>query len=434
MLVNVVAMIAFWVLVNIVLAYQLHLSGNMLWRKETLRPLESPAVTAHRERQEINGGKKKIEHATAYPGNSGDHSDQHSTNLEPEDSKEDSNSDVPPATPEPTASKKKKKKGGSDPLPSSIGNSINAAITPPVTVDDAGTGEITFFVIGDWGGPGREPQQNVAKAMDIIATSELPKVRRHVDFFVSTGDNMYEDGVSSVHDRRFRRNYEEVYKYPSQQARWYMSLGNHDHGAHGVMRDVQAEVNYTQISSRWYLPSTYYTQRLFLNSSIAQESTASRGADDPFLELFVIDTYDVSPRITRMTDKQVAWLGTVLAKSTATWKIVVGHRPLFSAGKKHGSSPYMQKLLKPLFAKYRVAAYLCGDDHELQVMQDDGVLYLLSGGGARAKKDLDKKIAQTVFHAGVHGFMQVSINASHMEVGVFNMRAEKLYTHFHPNT
>jgi hypothetical protein len=134
-----------------------------------------------------------------------------------------------------------------------------------------------------------------------------------------------------------------------------------------------------------------------------------------------------------MTDKQVAWLDKALGSSNALWRIVIGHRPLFSAGKKHGSSPYMQKLLKPLFAKYNVSAYLCGDDHELQVMQSDDVMYLLSGGGARAKKDLDKRIPQTVFHAGVHGFMQLSLNQTHVEVGVFNMRAELLYTYYHAN-
>jgi tartrate-resistant acid phosphatase type 5 len=419
-LLNVVAMIAFWVAVNIVIAYQLHQSGTLLWRKES--PLRL-------QREEALRKAVHAPHASAAGA-----SDE-SLHLEPEDSKsEDSSAGAHSnvaavATPEPTGKKKKKKKGGSDPLPASIGNSLAAAVTEPVVIDDRNTGEITFFAIGDWGGPAHEPQLSVAKAMDMVAESVLPRTRRRLDFIVSTGDNMYEDGVSSVHDRRFRRNFEDVYKYPSQQCRWYMSLGNHDHGAHGVMRDVQAEVNYTKLSKRWFLPSTYYTQKLHIRS----RDSARSAAPSDFLELFVIDTYDVSPRITRMTAKQVAWLENALANSTATWRVVVGHRPLFSAGKKHGSSPYMQKLLQPLFAKYKVSAYLCGDDHELQVMQEDGVLYLLSGGGARAKKDLDKRIPQTVFHAGVHGFMQLSLNQSHMEVGVFNMRAELLHTQFHLN-
>lgn len=309
-----------------------------------------------------------------------------------------------------------KKGGGGGGVARSIGNSLEAAKTSPVSIaDDC----LRFFVIGDWGGPGREPQRDVASAMDRIATHDA---QHKVQFVISTGDNMYEDGISGVHDKKLQRNYENVYTQPSLQVRWYMSLGNHDHGAHGVMRDAQAEVNYTKLSQRWFLPSTYYSQRFLV---------ANGGSETYIVDLFVLDTYDYSPRVTQMTEAQLTWFEKALQASVKTGshvRLVVGHRPLYSAGAKHGSSPYMQKKLEPYFAKYGVSAYMCGDDHELQVMRSKGVVHLLSGGGARAKKDLKPNgVPQTVFQAGVHGFMWVKVNRSDVDVEVYNRRAELLF-------
>ncbi|CUG94444.1 acid phosphatase, putative [Bodo saltans] len=136
-----------------------------------------------------------------------------------------------------------------------------------------------------------------------------------------------------------------------------------------------------------------------------------------------------------MTETQLRWFESTLSRSTADVKIVVGHRPLFSAGAKHGSSPYMQKKLEPVMVKYGVSAYLCGDDHELQVMQSKGVVHLLSGGGSRAKKDLKPNgIAQTVFQAGVNGFMWVAVKRSSLLVEVYNQHAEKLFDKAFPTT
>jgi tartrate-resistant acid phosphatase type 5 len=318
---------------------------------------------------------------------------------------------------------KKKKKKTPKPKPKnkiqkSKGNSLTAAVTKPHTIPKSQP-SISFLVVGDWGGPGRDPQKNVAKAMHTIANQP----NGTIDFIISTGDNMYEDGVENDQSKKFQRNFENVYVYPTQQCRWYMSFGNHDHGAHGVMRDAQGEVNYTRYSKRWYLPSTYYMQQLFVTdpSSLSKSTILT-------VDLFVLDTYDYSPYVTQMTEPQLKWFEKSLAKSTAHVKIVVGHRPMFSAGAKHGSSPYMRKVLEPLFRKYGVALYLCGDDHELQMMESEGVVHLLSGGGARAKHDLKKKgVPQTFFQSGVNGFMRVEVKKETLDVQVFNQFAERLF-------
>jgi tartrate-resistant acid phosphatase type 5 len=303
-----------------------------------------------------------------------------------------------------------------------------------------------FFVIGDWGGPGRQPQRDVAHAMDRTAELKLSALRRAtengsdsgvdqqpspaftsndvgdfngVDFVVSTGDNMYEDGVKDEFDHKFMTHFEQVYALPFlKNLTWFISLGNHDHGAHGVMRDVVGQIRYTKRSRRWFLPSTYYTQLFEVHDE------ASGGFR---IQLVVLDTYDTSPFMTKISAGQLRWFEETLRGSTADWIFVVGHRPIASAGRKHGSSPYLRARLLPAMARYGVTAYMCGDDHELQVLEADGVLLLLSGGGARAKSDLKAPLNETVFQAGVHGFMTVSVAAARVAVTVHDRTGTVLH-------
>lgn len=39
------------------------------------------------------------------------------------------------------------------------------------------------------------------------------------------------------------------------QSRWYVLCGNHDHYG-----NASAEVEYTKLSQRWYMPDLYYTE------------------------------------------------------------------------------------------------------------------------------------------------------------------------------
>lgn len=362
----------------------------------------------HHPQQHHNKAHRLEQHANGHAVNDDDVGSGEGEVSAHDDSREDDDSSDDAATVKPWRE---------DELPKSKGASEHAAMLEPVVFDARRT-SMSFMIIGDWGGPGRDPQRQVAAAMDEVAKRDFAhSAENPLDFVISTGDNMYEDGVASVHDVKFKRNFENVYTQPTLQCRWYQALGNHDRGAHGVIRDVIAQVNYTKLSKRWFLPSTHYAQRL---------EVPGGGYS---VELFVLDTYDVSPRLTRMTSKQLRWFDEALSNSTADWKIVVGHRPLFSAGSKHGSSPWMQKKLLPTMTKHRVAVYFSGDDHDLQVLREDGIWFAVSGGGARAKNDLKPSgVKQTVFQAGVHGFMHMLVqNATHAALSVYNKNSVRLF-------
>ena len=48
---------------------------------------------------------------------------------------------------------------------------------------------------------------------------------------------------------------QNVFTASSLQSRWYMVCGNHDHYG-----NASAQIEYTRLSKRWYMPNFYYTE------------------------------------------------------------------------------------------------------------------------------------------------------------------------------
>ncbi|GER53770.1 purple acid phosphatase, partial [Striga asiatica] len=74
-----------------------------------------------------------------------------------------------------------------------------------------------------------------------------------------------------------------------------------------------------------------------------------------------------------------------LRASNATWKIVVGHHPIRSIGKR-GDTQELVKLLLPILQANKVPIYINGHEHCLEHINNTGspIEFLTSGGGSRA--------------------------------------------------
>ena len=73
--------------------------------------------------------------------------------------------------------------------------------------------KLRFLAIGDFG-VGDETQAQVAEVLNSLVT----RSGRHqtpVDFILSTGDQIYPNGVKSDYDVRFQQFFEDMYTYPS---------------------------------------------------------------------------------------------------------------------------------------------------------------------------------------------------------------------------
>lgn len=260
-------------------------------------------------------------------------------------------------------------------------------------------GALEFSVIGDWGRNGEYFQKEVAKQLARAVTGI------NASFIISTGDNIYPDGVASVQDPLWKASFEDIfYEYPLSRS-WYAVLGNHDY--HG---NAQAQVDYTHVSQRWNMPARYYS----FKRKISPDAEA----------LFVfIDTNPLDPAsytasyakelIQQDSAAQKRWLEDVLADSSANirWKIVVGHHPLYTAGNRALNKPTLRAALEWVLEKYKVDIYLSGHEHHLQYYHPPGKYahHFISGAGSEANESLKPRGPQDFF-APIQGFMTFSVS------------------------
>ena len=187
---------------------------------------------------------------------------------------------------------------------------------------------------------------------------------------VSTGDNIYPDGVYSADDPQWKTKYENIYTTPTiKDLSWVAVLGNHDH-----RKSITAQVDYGKTNPKWIMPSPYFSHRL-------------KAPDETTVSLLCLDTQQVLQQKEGWED-QVKWFKDELPKHhESDWRIVVGHHPMRSYGH-YGDQAFMLEHFKPLFDAHGVNAYLCGHDHDLQIIKnpDDKFHCIVSGGGGGSRK------------------------------------------------
>lgn len=271
-----------------------------------------------------------------------------------------------------------------------------------------------FIVFGDWG-TGRDDQRRVADAMAERIRSEQARLAEGeetaLDFLLTTGDNFYPAGVSSADDPQWKEKFEEVYDAPElRDAPVFASLGNHDHAG-----NAQAQLAYARKNPRWRMPARYYT----VTRPLGEGRT---------LALFVLDT---QPLTFRSGDpEQLEWLDAELAKSEATWKLVVGHHPLYSHTAR-GFNHTLIRRLEPLLVRHRVDIYVAGHDHILDLVRPvRGVYHLVSGAAGGPDKAYGASWTEESFYtATLGGFCYLRAGPQQLVIEFVRMNGETEYAH-----
>ncbi|HTX49238.1 MAG TPA: tartrate-resistant acid phosphatase type 5 family protein [Caulobacteraceae bacterium] len=292
-----------------------------------------------------------------------------------------------------------------------------AAVLPFSRAWAADGDALTFLAVGDWGRDGADRQSEVAEQMGLTARAVRAR------FVISVGDNFYEKGVESATDPKWKTSFEDVYAAPSLQVPWYVALGNHDY--YGT---PEAQLDYAKTSPRWRMPRRYYSRR----------ETAPDGSS---LELFVLDTTPLipdylahkglAPKLAGLDpDGQVAWFAAALAASTADWKVVVGHHPIWAgdnseSGKEgHWGSPDLVAKLDPLLKRHGVHLYLNGHDHELQHTVRGANHYVCTGAGSQMEPFCDTVGAD--FCSLQSGFIACSVSRQTLRVAYRDWQGNEL--------
>lgn len=291
--------------------------------------------------------------------------------------------------------------------------------------------EVNFITIGDMG-TGKQGQYLVAAAIKEVCEQE-----KTCEFAVGLGDNIYEDGVDSVHDIQFQTKFEDPYAdidFP-----FYMTLGNHDNtwiisgdGLDNDRGDLQVEYHYAEdrLSEKWQMPGRYY------------RFTAPLGSSTPLVSFFSIDSNplaavsDADPEYYkhRYYTEQAEWLQYKLERTTTPWKIGFSHHPLISNGR-HGNAGiydkvpslgvgYLKFLRQNVCGKFDMM--LSGHDHDLQILKPvdycEGTTQIISGAGAK-QRPLDKEDRNEAYfqQGNVLGFMHMNIKGDLMTITVYNV-------------
>ncbi len=272
------------------------------------------------------------------------------------------------------------------------------------------TDALKFIALGDWGVTSanhtkvNKRQLEVAKAMDTWAKNN------GLDFVVTTGDNFYPHGAESPYSNQFRTAWENVYnnKPYLRGIQWYIAMGNHDYGGFKNLASGQ-EFNLlkrSDISETWMFPNLWH-------------SFVADVGDSSLAHVIIVDTTALFHGL-HDPESQVAWLRKEVALSTAEWKIVVGHHPVFCVGKLGPVLLPMKKLILPLVEDWGVDVYLSGHDHALQHFRMDlfpGVNFVVSGAGGKEPYGMRQQSVdilrlqnvRTEFFSSTNGFVGFTV-------------------------
>lgn len=291
---------------------------------------------------------------------------------------------------------------------------------------------LRFAAMGDMGtgGPG---QRKVAAVMAERARAEP------LHFWLALGDNIYPWGVLSPDDPLWEEKFESVYSDPALQVPVYPVLGNHDY-----LGLPLAQVQRSERSETWSMPDRYYAFSRFLadgtevaffaldtetilssiradiqDTPIEERMEMVRGvaeraevelseplvryiaervhAEDGWAVMRIVFLADGTDReiSEAVVDEALAgsgvadyptqldWLAERLSETSARWKIVYGHQPLYSHNPWREPSPVFIERLEPILVEGGVDVYLAGHDHFLDMMKPiAGVHHVTSGGGS----------------------------------------------------
>ena len=203
---------------------------------------------------------------------------------------------------------------------------------------------IKFAVIGD-SGRGSPEQHAIAAQMEAY--------RRRFDyrFVLMAGDNIYEGPVTP---EDYRLKFEAPYKQLLDAGvKFYAVLGNHDD---------PRQVHYPPFhmdGDRYYT----FTPPVNLISKL-----------DTSVRFFAIDS-------TRLDGEQIEWLQKELERSTADWKILLMHYPIYSTGRYTLRARRQRFVLEPSLVAGGIDVTFAGHEHIYQRSRpQNGILHFISGG------------------------------------------------------
>ncbi|CAL4913479.1 unnamed protein product [Urochloa decumbens] len=279
-------------------------------------------------------------------------------------------------------------------------------------------GSLSLLVVGDWGRKGTYNQSRVAEQMGKVGE------QLDIDFVVSTGDNFYENGLTGTDDQAFEQSFTDIYTAKSLQKPWYLVLGNHDYRGDVLaqLSPVLQKIDSRFICMRSFIVNAEIVDFFFVDTTPFQLKYWTHPKDDHY------DWRGVAPREKYLANL-LKDLDEAMKKSTATWKIAVGHHTMRSVSD-HGDTEELLQLLLPVLQANGVNFYINGHDHCLEHIssKDSPIQYFTSGGGSKAWRGVFQPNEDNLefFYDG-QGFMSLQLDHNQAEFTFYDVNGNVLY-------
>eukprot|EP00930_Biecheleria_cincta_P096998 TRINITY_DN88755_c0_g1_i1.p1 TRINITY_DN88755_c0_g1~~TRINITY_DN88755_c0_g1_i1.p1 ORF type:complete len:695 (+),score=100.33 TRINITY_DN88755_c0_g1_i1:129-2087(+) len=295
----------------------------------------------------------------------------------------------------------------------------------------------------------------VADAMRQRALENEPQ------FFLNVGDNFYWGGIEKTcgtpmdeltytAHHQFDQVYEGVYTGTGIAGKpWFSVLGNHDWGGRQFNNGWDQQIAYTWYSKRWIMPAPYYSATMdFPDQGFSIEAlmidTNSHDAhsifEDPEHNLCgphnPVDANCAAAGgpssishcagfFHSLWSEQQKWVEKTLAKSEATWQVIVTHFPC-------GHDQYWYR---QLHEKFGLDLLVTGHRHDQELWTADdprnhmgGLTCFVTGGGggisSEATPDPDNK--KDWFGEGEYGFFDLTFSKTAIKVESINYDGQVL--------
>ena len=220
------------------------------------------------------------------------------------------------------------------------------------------------------------------------------------------GDNVYEfDGIQSLTDRVL-----DVYRdVSSLGVTIHAALGNHDvdHCTESGLRPVPRDVSAYRPSPGCSVVSQLGMPEMGYLDGFRYYSIEIPSEEPPLVEVFVLDSNTLGVRDTKLAhgsdEPQLRWLAEALRQSSARWKVVAMHHPIYTPIRCHwfrflcrGADAALTTELESIFREHGVDAVFQGHQHlYARLRPQHGIRYFVTGAGGR-RADAFRKDERTV--------------------------------------
>ena len=275
---------------------------------------------------------------------------------------------------------------------------------------------VQFIAVADTGS-GYPEQYKVAESMQKLCK------KKPINSVLLLGDNIYDEGVDSIHDKKFKTMFEDPYKHINKP--FHLCLGNHDYGNDFHKKgNENLQIEYSKLSKKWSMPAKYYSIK--------------RGP----CEIFFLDTnFEFMSESIIM--KQFHEMLKKIKQSKSKWNIVCGHHTWRCVGG-HGNAErrhevFMNDLLK---AGARINLYMCGHDHCKNIIlkqnpykkQKIPLLVIGTGGKFYPKhlvnyNNMKEGESELLFHSPNLGVCHVDATSKRIKLTCFNEELQEEFSY-----